>query len=92
MAVYETDEQARLGFDALRDEGVFPRRRAHDRAGRGRDRGAAGAFEADSPTAEGAARGALLGGVVGVVVTVLVPGARSGHTRAGSSRRRRSGA
>jgi hypothetical protein len=73
VAVYETDEQARLGFDALREEGIAEERITVVGAGETED--AAGAFEAESPTAKGAARGALLGGVVGVAVTVLVPGA-----------------
>src|SRR5207344_965021 len=60
VAVYETDEQARLGFDALRQEGIAEERITVVGAGETED--AAGVFEADSPTAQGAARGALLGG------------------------------
>ena len=73
VAVYETDEQARLGFDALREEGVAEERITVVGAGETDD--AEGAFDAESPTARGAGRGALLGGIVGVAVTVLVPGA-----------------
>ena len=73
VAVYETDEQARLGFDALREEGVAEERITVVGAGETED--AEGAFDAESPTARGAGRGALLGGIVGVAVTVLVPGA-----------------
>jgi Heat induced stress protein YflT domain len=72
VAVYESDEQARMGFDALRSSGV-----AQDRitvVGAGESEDTEGLADAESATARGAGRGALLGGAVGVVVSLLIPG------------------
>ncbi len=72
VAVYETDEQARMGFDALREVGVPEERITVVGAG---EAGAAEAFEAGaSPTARGAGSGALFGAIAGVLVTVVIPG------------------
>jgi Heat induced stress protein YflT domain len=72
VAVYETDEQARMGFDALRSSGV-----PQDRitvVGAGGSQHEAGLSDVESATARGAGRGALLGGVVGAVVSLMIPG------------------
>ena len=72
VAVYETDEQARMGFDALREIGVPEERITVVGAG---EAGAGEAFEAAaSPTARGAERGALFGAVAGALVTIVIPG------------------
>jgi hypothetical protein len=72
VAVYETDEQARMGLDALREGGVPEDRITVVGAG---EAAPEGAFEsADSPTAKGAARGALFGGIAGALVTLAIPG------------------
>jgi hypothetical protein len=72
VAVYETDEQARMGFDALREQGVPEERITVVGAG---EAGAADTFEAaGSPTAMGAGRGALFGGITGVLVSLAIPG------------------
>ncbi len=72
VAVYETDEQAHTGFDALREEGVPDDSITVVGAGESDTTEAFGA--PDSPTAAGAGRGALWGGVAGAAVAVLIPG------------------
>jgi len=73
VAVYETDEQARMGLDALRERGVPEERITVVGAGEAEPDGAFDA--ADSPTAKGAARGALFGGITGALVVLAIPGA-----------------
>lgn len=72
VGVYETDEQARLGLDALLEEGVPETRISIVGAGETEDEGAFD--QAASPTAKGAARGAVFGGIAGAIVAIAVPG------------------
>ena len=72
VAVFETDEQARMGFDALRDEGVPDD--SITVVGSGETDPDETFAAPDSPTATGAGRGALWGGVAGAAVAVLIPG------------------
>ncbi len=72
VAVYETDEQAQMGYESVRETGIAAEQITVVGAG---ESGATDAFAgAESPTAKGAGRGALLGGIVGAVVTLAIPG------------------
>jgi len=72
VAVYETDEQARTGLDALLEAGVPEGRISIVGAGEIEDDGAFD--QAASPTAKGAARGAVVGGIAGAIVVLAIPG------------------
>jgi len=73
VAVYETDEQAQVALESLRESGI-----TLDQAtvvGIGEHEDEAAALEGgQSATARGAGRGAVLGGIAGVVLWVLPGG------------------
>ncbi|HEY6568374.1 MAG TPA: hypothetical protein VI341_12740 [Actinomycetota bacterium] len=73
VAVFQTDEQAQLGFTSLIDAGTRADRISIIGAG---EADADEAFTGSaSSTAEGAGRGAVFGGIAGAVVAIAIPGA-----------------
>ncbi|MGZ8570953.1 MAG: general stress protein [Actinomycetota bacterium] len=73
VAVYETDEQARLALATLEEAGVPPERISIVGAGEQAD-DVVPMEQGSSATAAGAGRGAVIGGIAGVVLMVLPGG------------------
>jgi uncharacterized membrane protein len=73
IAVYETDEQARLALDALEEAGITLEHASIVGVGEQEDEAAA-LQGGQSPSARGAGRGAVLGGIAGLVLWVLPGG------------------